>query len=152
MDRERFIYKKKLQLRWLLKMAWRDSRRNFSRLALFISSIILGIAALVAIFSVGDNVQNDINEQAKTLTGADLIIQSNRQVNDSIKPLLDSLGEKRSKQCSLASMVYFKKNNGTRLVQVCALEGDYPYYRDLETTPASAEKKFRKYQQALVDQ
>src|SRR3954452_16872592 len=151
MDRERFIYKKKLQLRWLMKMAWRDSRRNFSRLALFISSIILGIAALVAIFSVGDNVQTDIDEQAKTLTGADLIIESNRQVNDSIRPLLDSLGEKRSRECSFASMLYFIKNNGTRLVQVCALEGEYPYYGDLETSPVSAEKGFRNQQQALVD-
>ena len=151
MDRERFVYKKKLRLRWLMKMAWRDTRRNFSRLALFISSIILGIAALVAIFSVGDNVQHDIDDQAKTLTGADLIIQSNKQVSDSIRPLLDSLGEKQSKECSFASMVYFKKNNGTRLVQVCALEGDYPYYGNLETTPVSAEKEFRKNQQALVD-
>src|SRR4051794_25030526 len=151
MDRERFIYKKKLQLRWLMKMAWRDSRRNFSRLALFISSIVLGIAALVAIFSVGDNVQTDIDEQAKTLIGADLIIESNRQVNDSIRPLLDSLGEKRSRECSFASMIYFKKNNGTRLVQVCALEGEYPYYGDLETSPVSAEKGFRNQQQALVD-
>jgi putative ABC transport system permease protein len=151
MDRERFIYKKKLQVRWLMKMAWRDSRRNFSRLALFISSIVLGIAALVAIFSVGDNIQTDIDEQAKTLTGADLIIQSPRQVSDTIRPLLDSLGEKRSRECSFASMVYFKKNNGTRLVQVCALEGEYPYYGDLETTPVYAEKEFRKHQQALVD-
>jgi putative ABC transport system permease protein len=151
MDRERFIYKKKLQLRWLIKMAWRDSRHNFSRLALFVSSIVLGIAALVAIFSVGDNVQTDIDDQAKTLTGADLIIESNRQVNDTIRPLLDSLGEERSKQCSLASMVYFKKSNGTRLVQVCALEGGYPYYGDLETVPVNAEEDFRKHQQALVD-
>ena len=151
MDRERFIYKKKLQFGWLVKMAWRDSRRNFSRLALFISSIILGIAGLVAIFSVGDNVQTGIDQQAKTLTGADLIIESNRQVSDTIKPLLDSLGEKRSKECSLASMIYFKKNNGTRLVQVCALEGDYPYYGSLETSPAHAEKDFRKHRTALVD-
>ncbi|MEP6845333.1 MAG: ABC transporter permease, partial [Panacibacter sp.] len=151
MDRSRFIYKKKLRPRWLMKMAWRDSRRNFSRLALFISSIILGIAALVAIFSLSDNVQEDIDQQAKTLIGADLVIESNQQVADSIQPMLDSLGKKRSKQCSFASMIYFKKDNGTRLVQVCALEGGFPYYGNLETTPAIAEKEFRTQQQALVD-
>ena len=37
---------------WLFQMAWRDSRKNRSRLFLFISSIILGIAALVAIYSI----------------------------------------------------------------------------------------------------
>jgi putative ABC transport system permease protein len=151
MDRDRFIYRKKLQPRWLMLMAWRDSRRNFSRLVLFISSIILGIAALVATFSLGDNVQKDIDRQAKTLIGADLVIESNRQVSPAIQPLLDTLGDKRSKECTFASMVYFTKNNGTRLVQVCALEGDYPYYGALETTPATAERAFRKQQQALVD-
>jgi len=151
MDRDRFIYRKRLQPAWLMRMAWRDSRRNFSRLVLFISSIILGIAALVATFSLGDNVQKDIDRQAKTLIGADLVIESNHQVNSKIQPLLDSLGDKRSKECTFASMVYFTKNNGTRLVQVCALQGDYPYYGALETTPAKAQREFRKHQQALVD-
>ncbi len=132
-------------------MAWRDSRRNFSRLVLFISSIILGIAALVATFSLGDNVQKDIDRQAKTLIGADLVIESNHQVSSKIQPLLDSLGDKRSKECTFASMIYFTKNNGTRLVQICALQGDYPYYGDLETTPAKVQREFRKHQQALVD-
>jgi putative ABC transport system permease protein len=44
---------------WLLKMAWRDSRKNRTRLFLFISSMILGIAALVAIYAVGDNLNFD---------------------------------------------------------------------------------------------
>ncbi len=55
--------------RWVWKMAWRDARRNFSRLFLFISSIIIGIAALVAINSFNVNLQNDINLQAKDLLG-----------------------------------------------------------------------------------
>jgi putative ABC transport system permease protein len=151
MDRDRFRYHKKLQVAWLVRMAWRDSRRNFSRLVLFISSIILGIAALVATFSLGDNVQKDIDRQAKTLVGADLVIESNHQVSNKIQPLLDSLGNERSKECTFASMIYFKKNNGTRLVQVCALEGNYPYYGAFETVPPKAEKEFRKHQQALVD-
>ncbi len=47
-----------LHFRWLLRMAWRDSRRSRSRLFLFISSIILGIAALVAIYSLGNNLSD----------------------------------------------------------------------------------------------
>jgi putative ABC transport system permease protein len=151
MDRERFIYKKKLNIPWLLTMAWRDSRRNRSRLLLFISSIILGIAALVATFSFGYNLQEDIDKQAKTLVGADLVIESNKPVNSRIKPLLDSLGDKQSQERTFASMVFFTKNQGTRLVQVRALQGDYPYYGSLETTPARAGRTFRNGQQALVD-
>ena len=56
-------------LNWLFKMAWRDSRRNYSRLLLFISSIVLGIAALVAIYSLGYNLQQNIDSQAAELLG-----------------------------------------------------------------------------------
>lgn len=151
MDLMRFKYKRRLRFGWLLKMAWRDSRRNRSRLFLFISSIVLGIAALVAIFSLGDNVRSDIDSQAKTLVGADLVIESNKRVSSRIRPLLDSLGDHRSIERTFASMVYFTKNDGTRLVQVRALEGDYPYYGTIETTPVRAARSFRKARQALVD-
>ncbi len=151
MDRPLFHYKKNISFRWLLIMAWRDSRRNRSRLFLFISSIILGIAALVATFSFGYNLQQDIDKQAKTLVGADLVIESNKKVNDRTEKLLDTLGDKQSQERTFASMVYFTKNNGTRLVQVRALQGEYPYYGSLETTPSSAGKNFRNERKALVD-
>ena len=151
MDRERFIYRKRLNLSWLLTMAWRDSRRNRSRLFLFISSIILGIAALVATFSFGYNLQQDIDKQAKTLVGADLQIEGNKSPGPRIRSLLDSLGDRRSEERSFASMVYFPKSEGTRLVQVRALKGDYPYYGTLETSPARAGRDFRKTKSALVD-
>ena len=132
-------------------MAWRDSRRNRSRLFLFISSIILGIAALVATFSFGYNLQQDIDKQAKTLVGADLQIEGNKSPGPRIRTLLDSLGDRRSEERSFASMVYFPKGEGTRLVQVRALKGDYPYYGTLETSPARAGRDFRKTKSALVD-
>lgn len=132
-------------------MAWRDSRRNRSRLFLFVSSIILGIAALVATFSLGDNVRKDIDRQAQVLVGADLVIESNKPINAKVRPMLDSLGDQRSEERTFASMVYFTKSQGTRLVQVRALQGDFPYYGALETTPVAAGKRFRFQQQALVD-
>ena len=141
----------KLSLRWLLLMAWRDSRRNRSRLLLFISSIVLGIAALVAIDSLGDNLRYDIDQQAASLIGADLQISSNKPVSDSIKTLVDSLGDQKSEQRSFASMVYFPASRSTRLVQIKALEGAFPYYGTLETLPVAAGQQFRNKQAALVD-
>ncbi|WP_207422097.1 ABC transporter permease [Desertivirga brevis] len=143
--------KRPLNLPWLFKMAWRDSRRNRSRLFLFISSIILGIAALVAIYSFGDNLAEDIDDQAATLLGADLVVSSNKKPSDKIVPLLDSIGNDRSKEQSFASMVLFPTAGGTRLVQIRALEGNYPYYGEIETDPAAAGKTFRQGRDALVD-
>jgi putative ABC transport system permease protein len=132
-------------------MAWRDSRRNISRLLLFISSIVLGIAALVAIYSLGDNVRKDVDVQAASLIGADLEISSNKPVESSMQRLLDSLGDRRSEERYFASMILFTKNQGTRLVQVRALQGEFPYYGELETAPQQAGKSFRNRKAALVD-
>ncbi len=121
-------------------MAWRDSRRNRSRLLLFVSSIVLGIAALVAIYSLGDNLRQNIDSQAATLLGADLQLSGNKPVTGKTKTLVDSLGVKRSEERSFASMILFPKNNGNRLAQVKALDGDFPFYGELETTPAKCRK------------
>jgi putative ABC transport system permease protein len=136
---------------WLMTMAWRDARNNKSRLFLFVSSIILGIAALVAVYSFRDNLQKDIDEQAKVLTGADLIIESRKPINLTVQRTLDTLGAERASERSFASMLYFLKNSGSRLVQVKALEGNYPFYGSLETTPTAAASVFQKGRGALVD-
>lgn len=151
MDKKNFVYNRPLYIGWLIKMAWRDSRRSRSRLLLFISSIILGIAALVGIFSFSYNLKRDIDQQAKALVGADLVIESNRAVSAELTPLLDSLGNDRARERNFASMIFFMKNQGTRLVQVRALEGAYPFYGDLETSPSGAGRNFRNGRQALVD-
>lgn len=143
--------KRKINIPLLFKMAWRDSRQQRSRLFLFISAILFGIAALVAIYSFRYNIENDINNQAATLVGADLVISSNQPVEPSIQPLLNSIGQTRSEERSFASMVYFPKTQGTRLVQVRALHGGFPYYGQIETIPAAAAGQFRNGQKALVD-
>lgn len=133
-------------------MAWRDSRKNRSRLFLFISSIVLGIAALVAVYSFKDNLQRDIDEQAKILTGADLIIESRKIPGKNVLAMLDTLGNQRSVENSFASMLYFVKSGQSRLVQIRALQGEYPYYGKIETTPSAAGKNFKTGQRtALVD-
>jgi putative ABC transport system permease protein len=136
---------------WLFKMAWRDSRRNRSRLFLFISSIILGIAALVSVQSLSDSLRSEIERQAAELVGADLVISGNKALNEDLSQLADSLGDRRASQKSFPSMALFLKSGGARLVQVRALEGDYPFYGQLKTIPANAGRSFRDRQEILVD-
>jgi putative ABC transport system permease protein len=143
--------KRKLNIPWLFNMAWRDSRRNRSRLLLFISAIVFGIAALVAIYSFRYNLENDIDSQAATLVGADLAVYSGKPAPSNIQPLLDSLGDRKSQERTFVSMIYFPADSGTRLVQVHALQGAFPYYGSLETVPESAGQSFRSSKSALVD-
>lgn len=137
--------------RWLFKMAWRDSRRSKSRLLLFILSIVIGIAALVAINSFSNNLKEDNNAQSKELLGADLDLSSNDSIIE--YGLLDTMQFDVSYENSFASMIYFPKNEQSRLVDVRALEGAFPYYGKIETEPATAEASFRDgSKKVLVDQ
>ncbi|MCE7057413.1 ABC transporter permease [Algoriphagus sp. AGSA1] len=125
---------------WIMKMAFRDFRKNISRLLLFVSSIVVGIAALVAISSFGENLTNDINNQAKELLGADLVLENNRPLGD--QPI-DSIAIETASEVNFASMVAFPQTGASRLTQVRALEGAFPFYGLLETIPASGDKDFR---------
>src|ERR1700709_1130764 len=151
MDNRAMDTKRKINIPWLFEMALRDSRKNRSRLFLFISAIVFGIAALVAIYSFRYNLENDINAQAATLIGADLAVSGGQLPGAGIKPLLDSLGDKRSEERSFVSMIYFPRSKDTRLVLVKALQGGFPYYGSLETTPVEAGRSFKTGKNALVD-
>ncbi len=152
MAHNKFSDKKGIDFSWVLKMAWRDSRKNKSRLLLFISSIVLGIAALVAVYSFRDNLERDIDQQAKALAGADLILESRKPAEKEFAALIDTLGDQRSAERSFASMVYFIKSENSRLVQVRALQGAFPFYGEIETKPAIAGRSFQEGKRALVDQ
>ena len=141
-----------MSIRWLLKMAWRDSRKNRGRLFLFMSSIVLGIAALVAINSFGENLKSQIDAEARELLGADLEVESQRPIPPRVRALLDSLGMQLTEEVSFASMVQFRKTGGTRLVNIRAVEQAFPFYGEIETAPQQAAGSFTRGQQALADQ
>lgn len=141
----------KAKFSWLAKMAWRDSRRNRSRLFLFISSIVLGISALVAINSFSENLLKDINREAKSLLGADFTVESNQPLDSVLIPDIDSLALDQSRSVDFVSMVLFPKNGGTKLAFIKAFEGNFPYYGKFNTQPEGAYETFKTGQKALVD-
>jgi len=138
-------------MNWLLLMAWRDSRRSRRKLLLFSMSIVLGIAAMVAIGSFGQNLERAVEHQTKALLGADLMVQSRDEFNDKQRAFLDGIGVAHSDQVLFSSMVYFPKGDGTRLAQVAALSGDFPYYGEVETAPPDGWQRFKRGEGALVE-
>ncbi|QBA65599.1 FtsX-like permease family protein [Muriicola soli] len=132
-------------------MAWRDLRSNAGKLFLFMSSIVIGIAALVAIQSFGNNLTDSISNQSKALMGADYVIDSNQPPNEIVEQIMDSLGGADSREINFASMAVFPSRNTNKLVQVLGVEGGFPFYGKLETNPPSAAKSFQENGAALVD-
>lgn len=116
---------------------------------LFVSAMVVGIAALVAISSFGDNLSKDIDSQAKELLGADLVLGNNQPIG---KQEADSLAIAISEEVNFASMVAFPATGESRLTQVRALDGGFPFYGELETVPSQAESTFRQGgRKALVE-
>ena len=132
-------------------MAWRDSRGSRRRLLLFLSSMVIGVAALVAINSFGENLEQAVDDEARTLLGADLSMESDRPFSRKTEALIDSLGGEQARRVSFASMSYFPKGEHTRLATVRALEGDYPFYGSVETDPPEAASSYLEGPNALVD-
>jgi len=139
-------------LMWTFKMAWRDSRSNRSKLFLFMAAIIVGVAAQVSITSFRANLNSSIESQAKELLGADLEVDRNAPFQPELQEVLDSLGGDVSTALEFNSMAFFPKNGNTRLSQISAIEGGFPFYGDLITEPASAASAFQENGSALVDE
>ena len=131
-------------MNFILKMAWRDSRASRRRLVLFSFSVVLGIAALVAIGSLGANLEQGIDEQARGLLGADLIITGRNEPSKAVREHVAKLGGETASEISFTSMMTFPTaENLTRLVNVRALEGNFPFYGDFQNEPADAAAKLR---------
>lgn len=143
---------KNLNFRWLLIMAYRDSKKNPARLWLFILSIIFGVAALVALKSFSENLKNDIQNESKSLLGADLSITSVSPFSEKTKLLIDSIPGENALMINFVSMAYFPKNQETKLVQVNSLDGKYPFYGTLKTDPQNHLERFYNGEGVLCDQ
>jgi putative ABC transport system permease protein len=130
-------------MRFILLMAWRDSRASRSRLALYSLSVVLGIAALVSIGSFTSNVRYSIEAEAKGLLGADLVVTSPAPLPKAVMDRLSSLGGEVAREETFASMMSFPGTHHLRLVQVHAVEGNFPFYGTIETEPGGVAGRLR---------
>ncbi|MGI9088702.1 MAG: ABC transporter permease [Chthoniobacterales bacterium] len=137
---------------FLWKMAWRDSRASRRRLLVFSISITLGIAALVSIGSFRQSLSQAIDDQARTLIGADLIVEASRAFTPEEEVFMHSLGTPQAREVRFSTMALFPKNDSTRLVHLRALGGDFPFYGAMETEPSTAAQDFRKGGRAIVEE
>jgi putative ABC transport system permease protein len=77
-------------------MGWRECRTQRGRLFLFSLSIVLGVAALAAIGSLGANLERAVEEQARTLLGADLAISSRQPFSPDEQHLFAKIGGRQA--------------------------------------------------------
>ena len=136
---------------YTLKTAYRDSRRNRPKLLMFVSSIILGITALVAINSFNYNLVKDIDEQSKTLLGADFVINGNKPLDPTLQNIADSIPGEKATELELFSMSFIPKTEETQFVRIKAIDGAFPFYGEINSQPKLASQEYQRSPSALVD-
>ena len=138
----------------LLRLAWRESRSARRKLLVYMSSISLGVAALVAIDSFSANTTRSIREQARAIVGGDVSFSARAKFTDSVTAIFDSLrasGVPIEQVTTFASMATVPRSGGTRLAQVRAVSAGYPLYGSVVTNPAGRWPALAGSQVALVD-
>src|SRR5205814_7061455 len=85
-----------------------------------------------------------VEEQSRGLLGADLVIGSRQPFSTGEEKLFREIGGLQSREVDFSSMIFFPETGGTRLAQIRALGGDFPFYGRMEASPPEAATAFRK--------
>ncbi len=131
---------------WTWRMALRDSRRQRKRLFLFSMSIMFGIAALVAVASLKDNLIQALNLQAKALVGSDVFLNCRNkpfspEVEQVLKKAADQgLAEILREEAAWGNMDLAPGATTTNTVRVeaRAVDPGFPWYGRVTTDPPEA--------------
>ena len=76
-------------MRFVLLMAARETRSSWRRLLFFFICIAIGVAAIVALRSVIQNVREVFSREAKSLIAADVLISTNREWTPKAREIID---------------------------------------------------------------
>jgi len=140
--------------RRLPALAWKESRTARRRLLLYMSSIALGVAALVAIDSFAANLTRSVREQSRSLLGGDASLTTRAEMTPAADSLVDSLartGMTIARITQFPSMAAITRTGNTRLVQVRGVSNSYPLYGDVITEPTTAFTRIRSEHAVIVD-
>jgi putative ABC transport system permease protein len=135
-------------------LAWRESRTARRRLLLYMSSISLGVAALVAIDSFSANIVRSVKDQSRALAGGDITFNSSKPFTPTTDSLFDSLSRKGvsfARMTTFPSMAVVPRTAGTRFTQVRGVTANYPFYGDIVTEPANKWPTLQQGANAIVD-
>jgi putative ABC transport system permease protein len=140
--------------RFVLRMAWRESRASLGRLWMLTASVSVGVAALVAVNSFADDLRDAVRGQARALLGADLSAGSAAPFSERAEAELARVARDAevARVTRFQAMAYVPSGTGARLAQVTAVEGGYPFYGAITTAPADAWARLRTERAAVVDE
>ncbi len=126
-------------MRFVLLMAARETRSSWRRLLFFFVCIAVGVAAIVALRSVIQNVREVFSKEAKSLIAADVLISTSREWTPNAREIIDRrLAEAgataRTETIETPTMVRPADQTKAvaRMAELRAVQSGFPIYGSVE--------------------
>ncbi|HJU06436.1 MAG TPA: FtsX-like permease family protein [Nitrospiraceae bacterium] len=131
-----------------INMAWRETRAAWRHFLYFFICIALGVGALVGVGVFAANVERTVTREARALMGGDVEIRLSRRMSESGKSVLEGLAARKVDVTHVSELVAMASRaerepdlhrnpsfNPTQIIELKAVEGGYPFYGVVRTTP-----------------
>src|SRR5205823_9163188 len=125
-------------MRFVLRMAARETRAAWRRLLFFFVCIAVGVAAIVALRSVIRNVRDVLGTEARALVAADVTINTTRDWTPAATAIIDRrLAEANAiaRTETIATPTMARPADAARavarMVELKAVQRDFPFYGSL---------------------
>jgi putative ABC transport system permease protein len=116
-----------------LKIALKDilNHKRFS--LLFVANLSFGLIGLALIQNLSVIIEDALQSRSKSVLGADLSVGARRALTEKENEILNkNLPNKTESTKTFESFTMLAGNNNTRLVEMKAIQKDYPYYGEIE--------------------
>jgi putative ABC transport system permease protein len=122
---------------------WRESRGARGKLVFFVACLAIGVAAVVAVAGFCEGLERGVRGEARALLAADLAVRGQRPVPDALKQAVDAMpGARRTDVLEMLTLVAKPQTAGapaaavrSQLVELKSVDGEYPFYGELELEP-----------------
>src|SRR5579871_39367 len=125
-------------MKFVLRMAARETRASWQRLLFFFVCIAVGVAAIVALRSVIQSVREIFGAEAKALIAADVLIGTNRDWPPAAKATIDRRLEEYGAQATtetIETATMVRPGDATKAVakmaEVRAVQPSFPLYGEV---------------------
>jgi putative ABC transport system permease protein len=126
-------------MRFVLRMARREIRASWRRLLFFFLCISVGVAAMISLRSLVASVSGALVKESKTLTAADVLIQSDRPFSENARFIIEqklskhgALGITHSIEATAMARPEDDESKVATMVELRAVEAAFPFYGRME--------------------
>jgi putative ABC transport system permease protein len=124
--------------RFVVTLAWRETRGAGRHFAYLVACITLGVSALVAVSSFAASLERTVGRSARALMGGDVEIRSTQPLSAAARAVVSEMTRSGVDVLPVQELVAMSAARGkSQIVELKTVARGYPFYGDLVTEPAA---------------